>query len=474
MLIDSPTARTGLRRREEAVDFLAMATIPSPFVPDKGDELRPSGIADGLCQVAILDHAFDVQIFKGDDAIFSHQSFAQFVVKVPALIGYPFVQPGDLEALLFPVGRPFDLARQSTLFSGKSFLSLSQMFGIVYLFAGAEGGKVFETQVNADMSTFIVRFVYLHLTLYRDVILTALGFRDGAIFHLAFNRTVEDGLDPTDFGQVDFRTFDFEALRVADRLFSSLGFELGVLGPTLKKILVGDVQVFDLRLQDLTIGLLKPFGLRLTFKLCDLFLDRVIAQATARFFVVGFASNQTPIVDKPSVSKLDCQSVLLFSIRFEPILKRLFDLQCTVLPLLELQNLQLRQTCSVSRDLAIASLARGILFVADWLYSLLSERRFWLYRFVGLHQATSVHGLASLPFPKLDTHNLLAFQGSTLLTVHLHHLPKPCGGISDKRLHGIDNCTPNGERFYTFSLVDWLIFHSLSCSYYTKNSRNSQ
>ena len=474
MLIDSPTSRASLRRGEEAVDFFVMATVPSSFVFNKGDELRPTDIADGLRQFAILDHAFDVQIFKGDDAIFSYQSFAQFVVKVPALIGYLVVQPGDLEALLLPIGRSLDLARQSPLRSSKSFLGLSQVLGIINLFAGTEGGKVLDTQVDADMPTVIVRFVYLKLALYRDVILTALGFRDGTVFHLAFDGSVEDSLDPAHLGQVDFRAFDFEALRVSDRLFSSLGFELGVFGPTLKEVGVGFVQVLNFRLQNLTISLLKPFGLRLTFKLCDLFLDRVIAQATARFFVMGFASSQTPIVDKPSVSKLDCQSVLLFSIRFEPILKHLFDLQYTVLPLLESQNLQLRQTCSVSRDLATASLAKGILFVADWLYSLLSERRFWLYRFVGLHQATSVHCLASLPFPKLDTRNPLAFQVSALLVVCLRHLPKPCGEILGKRLHDTDNCIPNGERLYIFSLVDWLIFHLLSYGYYTKNSRNTR
>ena len=289
MLIDNPTARAGLRRGKEAVDFFAMATIPSPFILDKGDELRPPGIRDGLRQFAIFDHALDVQVLKGDDAVLSHQSFAQFVVKVLALVGYPFKQSGDLEALLLPIGRPLGLARKPTLRSGKSFLSLSQMFGIVYLFAGTEGRKVFETQVDADMSAVIARFVYLHLTLYRDVVLTALGFRDGTVFHLAFDGPVEDSLDPADFGQIDFRPFNLEALRVADRLFGSLRFEFGVLGSTFKKVGVGCIQVYQFLLKYLTISLPQPLSLRFFLEGLQLIDSLVFAQALARLLVMRLA-----------------------------------------------------------------------------------------------------------------------------------------------------------------------------------------
>lgn len=354
-------------------------------------------------------------------------------MKIASLVGYPFVKFGNFNPLPLPILRTFDHSGKSSLRPGKSLFGLPQMLGVFNLFARAEYSKILDTQVYPNSVTRTGWFVNLDLALNSDIVLTALGLRDGAVFHLAFNGSVDDRLDPAHFGKIDQIAIYLEALRVSDRLSGFLGFELGVFSSTFKKVDIASVKVFKFLLQDLTISLLEPFSFRVRLERFKAISQLVVGQPFTVGLIVFFPAGQAPIVHIPSVSKLDSQRLLLFGIRFETILKRLFDLQCTFSPLLKRLCQRLIQTCYVSRDLAIASLARGTLFAIDWPYSLLFALRSWLCQFGGSHPTTGVHGRALLPLRSIYSHIRLASPKPVLSTVQLPHSLKPYGDTLGKK-----------------------------------------
>lgn len=61
---------------------------------------------------------------------------------------------------------------------------------------------------------------------------------------------------PTNFGEVDSGFGEFEALRVTDGLIVSLALEVRELRPLLEEVLVRFIQVLQLLLKRLGVGLL--------------------------------------------------------------------------------------------------------------------------------------------------------------------------------------------------------------------------
>ncbi len=304
------TIATQFRRRKETVNTQDLPVCPSLFVLAEGDELAPTGIRNGLCQMVILDHACHIQRLKRDRTKAVDQFSTQFVLEVFSLIGYPFVQDSNGQTGMVAMLGPFDLAAQSALPNLQPSLTAIQVLGLFDLLACTQGGKGGQSQVNAHGFNFWRWVWYFHLYLNADKVATGLGSRHGAILHQAINGAMEYGFDPAHFGQIDPFVLDLEALRIADTLLVVLAVEVWVVGTAFKEVDVRPIQIFYSRLQGLTVGFLQPgkFNLEL---LGQVVLAVVVGQARPAINVEALAHGAIVVVHKARTTKLTGKFSLL-------------------------------------------------------------------------------------------------------------------------------------------------------------------
>ncbi len=286
--------------------------VPVAFVVKLPGELTPAGITNRLGQVVVFEHPLNVEVLDIDLSKLIDNSVAKFMQKVLALISNLFVLAGKFQPGFLPAVRAFLLPGQFLLQLLEFGFRGSQMAGVVNFLACRQDSEVGQAQVDADGLAFIDWLVYFHFALNRDEEFPALGFRDGNILGFAFNGPVEDSAHPADFGQVDFRAFYFEALRVTNRLLVVLLFESWVVSPAFKEIDIGPVQIFKFLLQDLAVCLLEPDKIGLAFQFLEAVSSSYVTQAPTHFLVIALTQIQTPVIGEASMPKLDSQRVLLF------------------------------------------------------------------------------------------------------------------------------------------------------------------
>lgn len=285
---------------------------PLSFVPDKVNELAPTYIIDRLGKVAVLDHAFNVEVFQTDDAKAINDHAAGLVVKVFALVGNLFVNGRNGVFGSHTAVTALHLAAQPTLAYLQPAFGSVQVFWIVDLLVSTENGEVLQTQIDANRFGLLHWFSFSRdLTLNRDKVFACGCAADGAILHLASNATVANNFHPADLRQVDFFAIELEALGIADRLGEVLALELGIVGSTFKKIDVGSVKVFQRLLQDLAICLFEKvvFGLESIRQIVSA-ID--IGQARIGLEVVFFPHPPIVVIHKAGATKLNRQRFLLF------------------------------------------------------------------------------------------------------------------------------------------------------------------
>lgn len=264
-------------------------TGPSRFVLNEGDKLRPTGIANRLGEGMVFDHAFDIQTFQADAAKLIDDLATQFVVKVFTSIRDLLVGGSDDPACLIPTVAFLRFTAKASLSNLEQSFRFAQVLWRFFLRGSrftVEDRKVFQAEIDAH----IVRLsrglnVRFNFALNGDEIFTGLGFRHGAVFHLAFNPTMTTDFYPSDFGQVNLATLKLEVLwkarPVGTRLLVKLasmgwvavgGNPLGAIFARLlswwrqcailmiaEKVLKSLIQVFQRLLQNLRIGLFQPF-----------------------------------------------------------------------------------------------------------------------------------------------------------------------------------------------------------------------
>ncbi len=282
---------TQFRGRKEALYMCDLSASPFRLVGDEVDELRPTRITYRLRQMMIRHHAFDVQIFKGDQAVGIYQLARKLVVKIQATVSDLLM--GGSDALrrflnrviaLMPVDPKlilllgFEFSTQTALANLQCAFGVAVKLGRFNLFASGQRDKVVQAQVNAHCG--IVRSVCwisdFTFALQGDEILAALVFRDGCMIDLPFKWSVNDRLNLANFRQVDKRTSDCYPLRVANRLIVVLAmvgwiaFGHSIFARLLafrwqrtilahcKVALKSSVQILERLLKHLAVGFLEP------------------------------------------------------------------------------------------------------------------------------------------------------------------------------------------------------------------------
>ena len=108
---------TGLAARLEATDKGHFDAAQFGLVLNHPAQRAETSIADRTGELAIPDHAFDVQVFQTDDLVVSGQSVRQLVQYSLPLVADALVQLGDRELGSRSAVRSFLLARQAALLS---------------------------------------------------------------------------------------------------------------------------------------------------------------------------------------------------------------------------------------------------------------------------------------------------------------------------------------------------------------------
>jgi hypothetical protein len=173
-------------------------TSPSRFVFDKGYELRPTCIADGLGKLVILDHARNVQRFQADATKVIDNGTTQLGGESPCAdcVIFSWVAATTSLALLRLL-LPLTLRdrRRWRIFS--RFSALRRCLG-------------------QAIFSVLVAIVVLDLALNADEVLAGLGFRHGTVLHLSLNASVTNDFHPAHLGKIDTVALQLEALRVVN------------------------------------------------------------------------------------------------------------------------------------------------------------------------------------------------------------------------------------------------------------------
>jgi len=321
---DRATRRTGFGRRIPTADRLDVAAVPAALVGQHCGKSRPADIANGLCQMMICHHAPDIQIFQPDETVLLDKLTAQFVVKIPALIGNPLIQTGQAQAGFFPIAAPGLLAGELACQSAALLLRSPVVLRGRNLLTGRQHGKLAQAKIETNRMAAIHRFRKFHFHLKADEVVPAFGSRYGDILHRACQWTVHDQSHMPYFRQVDMFAIGskpaFLRLRVAYALPCPLAFEFGIACPLVEEVLECPIQVLE--------RLLQYLGMR--FSQLDCFFGGFQnGQALCQVVVAGvfatFAASQPPIVDVSGVSKLDSEALLLFPVWIDAILEGFAD-----------------------------------------------------------------------------------------------------------------------------------------------------
>ncbi|HEY7153444.1 MAG TPA: hypothetical protein VH575_05760 [Gemmataceae bacterium] len=167
----------------------------------QGEEQRPSRIADGLRQAAIVDHAVDFQVLNRQKAETVDDLAGCLVGEIQTPESNPFVETGNRLAPLGTFGRTLLDFAQASLGFGEHLFVATEEAGTVDALPAGEGSKGMQSHVDAGL--FLALFEGLgHVDLAGKTSVPLAGGRalEGASFRLAFQRAMQDDLDSADFG----------------------------------------------------------------------------------------------------------------------------------------------------------------------------------------------------------------------------------------------------------------------------------
>jgi hypothetical protein len=150
-LLDSLTTAAAVLRGEARRDSYHGNAMHLPIIADPGEELPPTGIADTLCQMVILDQVGNLQVFKGHHV-------ARLDKRPCRLGGKVFTLPLDLEIAFcqafdgfLAVLGPLDFAGDTPMQALQALLCFPQIARIGNRLPVAIGIEGFQPNINADL-----------------------------------------------------------------------------------------------------------------------------------------------------------------------------------------------------------------------------------------------------------------------------------------------------------------------------------
>ena len=289
-----------------AIDFDEGSSVPLAFIFQLTDKLTPSDITDGFCQTVIFDHVLDGQTLDANHLVFVYDASRKFVLVVTPTVIDTSMNTGHLAASFLPVLGTFLFLGMPTLGFCQFLLITGIELGVPDSLTCGEDHHRFQAQVKTNLGSGEREWLNLFLKEYGDKVAigTVLGDGDRAWFEICGECTVEgDGKRLIHFGKGEL-TIRGEAEgcpNVGGRLRVAPFLERGILGTSLKEVLVGTVQVTKGLLQWNSRNISKPRVLLL--QVGQHGREVVIGQLLPMLEVGSFAGGKPPVVDEAATSE---------------------------------------------------------------------------------------------------------------------------------------------------------------------------
>ncbi len=289
-------------------------------------ELRPRRIRNAFCQAMIVEHPIDMQILNTDGP----ERVDDFTtVLVREIVAFPFgsfVDTSDhlaMPTLLFRSPLQFGVfalhLRQCLFFTAKEAR-------IRNFLARGEGGKGFESYVNANGVRIVLQELRVALNGKGDIPFPSRGAMNGARLDRAFDRTVKDHLDGANLGEAhpiimgETKT----ALRIGETIVATIPFKARIAGflprfTALEKGFEGQIDTHCNILQDLGMNLCERGALLFQNR-----IDLLLLETRERnvLTLVGRGTQvQQLIIQDATLFEMRFKRSLLFLCRIDPTLK---------------------------------------------------------------------------------------------------------------------------------------------------------
>ena len=231
------------------IDFDEGSSVPLALVFQLTDKLAPSDITDGFGQTVIFDHVLDGQTFHAYHLVFVHNACRKFVLVVAATILNTSMNTSNLVPCFLPVLGTFFLLGMPTLGFSQLLLILGIVAGIAHCFTSREDHHRFEAQIKTNLSIRDREWINHFLKEYGDevAISAVLGDGDRRRFLICGQCAVEgDGKRLLHLSKGELTVQEAESSpNVGSRLGISSRLPRGILGASLKEVLVGTIQVTE-------------------------------------------------------------------------------------------------------------------------------------------------------------------------------------------------------------------------------------
>ncbi len=273
------TCAARLRGGRPWVDLDQLLAIPQALVPQVPFDHTPRDIADGLGKVVVLNHAFDIERFNGDQIKTADKIGGQLVAPIQTHISNASMETSHLQSLLSSVVRARLFARKLFLFLLQTIKSRAVVPGVVVLLPLAGNHCVGEPQVQTNAPARLRQGGDVELDREADKV------SPGRVLRNRYRRwvcAIGQGAAPTNtkgfglFGQVDTRSPDHATGHETERRFRKLGrllvvltLETGMFGSLLEEVGVGCREVPERLLKGYARDVAQPCVLGLSFPLCQ-------------------------------------------------------------------------------------------------------------------------------------------------------------------------------------------------------------
>ena len=144
-----------LHRRAPGVHRDRCAASFFRFAGQYAQELSPGCIADALGQTVIMNHASDVQVFKGDQVVSLDEFSRCLVVEIQPLSSDLQVRFGHQDTGLTPPYRPLDSSGKTLLSFNQQVFTSSKTTWVVDRRAIREDCEGLQPDINADRVTWL-------------------------------------------------------------------------------------------------------------------------------------------------------------------------------------------------------------------------------------------------------------------------------------------------------------------------------
>lgn len=193
-LLPMPTSATSLRRIGR-VHFDKCSASFFRFAGELSKELRPCRITDALCQTMIVKHPIDGQIFYADHAASVNDLATILMGKVCSLEGNTFMNTRNHAPMLAAFRCTLFHLRVFALHLCQRLLFLAKKAGVLDLFGIREGGKGFESHINAHLCRCLRKTFRLALHREAHIPFPSRGAFNRTCFKGAFDLTMVDHFD---------------------------------------------------------------------------------------------------------------------------------------------------------------------------------------------------------------------------------------------------------------------------------------